>query len=352
MNLKDKINKQKKGKSAAKLIKAIQSKNKFAGIGMHREYKPLPSGIHGLDNHVIGIGGWPRGAITEIAGPSSSAKSALMYKTIGTTQAAGGVAALIQPEDAFDSVWAAKFGIVEDDIISGDFSTTEQAFRLIIEFVRAGVDLIVVDSVARLIPKSDFEYALQTVEKLAGKQAKGRKRGDQAQILRMWLGILLNGYKEYPKLRDSESVFVLINHTTASMNQYGPQYITTGGTAVTFDPHLRISTWPAGWSKEKDKAGRPLKQLIRIKQEKSRLQWGHKGQIEIWLDAGGNFEEEDNADLLLDLALEKGLVTRRGSGGTIIAVSGLGNFKWRGKDAFKKYLQDDPGFKEKVLTAN
>lgn len=346
MSLKDKV----KGKSAEKLIKAIQAKNKNARIGVHREWVPLPTGLPGLDNHVIGIGGFPRGAITEIAGPSGSAKSALMYQMIGKTQADGGVVALLQPEDAFDSGWAAKFGVIEKEIITGEFSTTEEAFRLIAEFIRVKVDLIVVDSIARLIPKSDFEYALQSVEKLAGKQARGRKRGDQAQILRMWLGILLNGYKDYPKLRYSESVLALINHTTAAMSQYGPQYITTGGTAVMFDPHLRISTWPKGWSKEKDKAGRPLKQLIRIKQEKSRLQWGAKGFVDVWLDAGGNFEEEDNADVLLDLALEKGLVTRKGGAGAIIAAQGLGNFKWRGKDAFKKHLQDNPDFKEKVLT--
>lgn len=338
MNLKNRIDKK---MVPARLVSALK-KNSNVHLGISRDWNPLPTGVAPLDNHVIGIGGLPRGAIVEIAGPSGSAKSALLYTIMANVQELGGSVALLQPEDAYDSEWGRRIGVVEGEVITGDFDTTEEAMRLVVQFIQANVDFIAIDSLARLVPEKDFEQTLSNKEK---------KPAEQARVLRSWLGIILNGYRKrgIPKLRDTNTCLVMINHTTSSISAYGKQYVTTGGTAVEYDPHLRLSTWHRGWSSETDLHGRPLRQLIRIKQEKSRLQWGPKASCEVWLTAGGKFEEKDDVDFLLNLAIDRKLVERRGGWIYILDNS---NLKFQGKEKFKDYCDDNLEFKKLILLSN
>lgn len=295
-----------------------------------RRPEPLPFGIPEIDWEFLEIGGFPRGCIVEVSGPESSGKSALMYRLIAETQRRGEVALLADAEGAFDPDWAAKIGVdVEADTLQiVHFDTTEDCFEKIRFGVASGVSLAVIDSVARLEPRAFYED-------------EGVGLGERARTNRRELGRLINGTKEFPvRLRDSRCCVVGINHVYERIGvAFGDPFETPGGRAWKFDAHLRVRMLPAGWSREKDARGQPLRQKLRLKTLKSRLGWMPKREVEVWVDGGGRFEVDPG--VLVDMAVRRGLASVHGSW---LAVEWKGETKKFQKGDFARWVQATPEF--------
>lgn len=154
----------------------------------------IPTGSLGLDL-ALGVGGYPRGRIVEIYGPESSGKTTLTLHAIAEAQKAGGIAAFIDAEHAFDRFYAEKLGVDVDNLVISQPDNGEQALEIMENLIRSGaIDIVVVDSVAALTPKSEIEGDMgdskmglqarlmsQALRKLTGDDLQDKVRGDLHQ---------------------------------------------------------------------------------------------------------------------------------------------------------------------------
>src|ERR1035441_10612495 len=138
------------------------------------ELPVVPSGSVGLDL-ALGIGGYPRGRIMEVYGPESSGKTTLTLHAIANVQKQGGVAAFIDAEHALDPTYARKLGVKTDELLVSQPDFGEQALEIADMLVRSGaVDVVVVDSVAALVPKAEIEGEMRSEERRVGKECRCR----------------------------------------------------------------------------------------------------------------------------------------------------------------------------------
>jgi len=200
------------------------------------DIEAISSGSLGLDI-ALGIGGLPRGRVVEIYGPESSGKTTLALHTIAEAQKKGGICAFVDAEHALDVVYARKLGVNVDDLLISQPDAGEQALEIADTLVRSGaIDVLVVDSVAALVPRAELEGEIGDVQP-----------GSQARLMSQALRKLT------ASISRSRTMVVFINQIRMKIGvMYGSPETTSGGNALKFYASVRLDIRRIGAIKERD----------------------------------------------------------------------------------------------------
>ena len=263
----------------------------------------------------IGIGGVPRGRIVEIYGPESSGKSTLAMHIVAQAQLAGGVAAYIDAEHAMDADYAAKLGVKIDDMLISQPDSGEQALEIAEALVRSnGVDVIVVDSVAALVPRAELDGEMG--DSLPGLQARL-----MSQALRKLTAIVAQ----------SNTCFIFINQIREKIGvMFGSPETTTGGRALKFYSSLRLDIRRIGAIKDGD---RVVGNRTKVKVAKNKVAPPFR-EAEFDIMYGEGISREGD---LLDLAANNRVVEKSGAW-----FSYKGERLGQGRENSKQTLKDQP----------
>jgi recombination protein RecA len=263
----------------------------------------------------LGVGGVPRGRVTEIYGPESSGKTTMMLHVIAEAQKEGGVAAFIDAEHALDIGYARKLGVRTDDLLISQPDTGEQALEITEMLLRSGaIDIIVIDSVAALVPRAEIEGEM-------GDSHMGLQARLMSQALRKLTGAI-------SKTRTS---LVFINQIRMKIGvMFGNPETTTGGNALKFYSSIRMDIRRIGTLKDGE---RPVGSRIRVKVVKNKLAPPFR-QAEFDMIDGEGVSREG---VLIDMALEADLMTRSG------AWYSYGDERvGQGRENARQFLKDNP----------
>jgi recombination protein RecA len=269
----------------------------------------------------IGIGGVPRGRITEIFGPESSGKTTLALHIVAEAQKAGGVVAYIDAEHAMDSEYAAKLGVNIDDLLISQPDSGEQALEIAEALVRSsGVDVIVIDSVAALVPRAELDGEM-------GDSLPGLHARLMSQALRKLTAIVAQ----------SNTCLIFINQIREKIGvMFGSPETTTGGRALKFYASLRIDIRRIGAIKDGDRvAGNRTK----VKIVKNKVAPPFR-ECEFDIMYGEGISREGD---LLDLAVTHKVVEKAGAW-----FSYGGERLGQGRENSKQFLKDNPELRERM----
>lgn len=282
----------------------------------------IPSGSIALDQ-ALGIGGYPKGRVIEIFGPESSGKTTLAIHAIAEAQKAGGIAAFIDAEHAFDSTYAQKLGIDIDELLISQPDNGEQALEIADNLIRSSaIDIVVIDSVAALTPKAEIE----------GEMGEA-KMGLQARLMSQALRKLT------ASISKTGTVCIFINQLRDKIGVvYGNPETTTGGNALKFYASVRIDIRKASVIKDGEEQ---LGARARVKIVKNKLAPPfRKAEFDILYGEGISKVGE-----IIDMGVDLGILKKSGS------WFSYGDRKiGQGRDAVKELLQSDPEFMNEVET--
>lgn len=209
------------------------------GSGYHADVPCLPTGIPGLDL-ALGVYGWPEGRIIEVYGPESSGKTTLTLTAIGRAQKQGMVCGIVDAEHALDPTWASKLGVNVDDLIISQPDNGEEGMAICEHMVKSGVNIVVVDSVAALVPKVELEGEM-------GQSHIGLQARLMSQGMRKLTGII----------KKTKATVFFLNQIRMKIGvMYGNPKTTTGGEALKFYSSIRVEVnklAPKDENKEGDK---------------------------------------------------------------------------------------------------
>lgn len=275
----------------------------------------ISTGSLGLDI-ALGIGGIPRGRVTEIYGPESSGKTTLSMHCIAEAQKAGGLAAFIDAEHAFDKAYAEKLGIQTDNLLISQPDSGEQALEITEHLIRSGaIDIIVIDSVAALVPRAELEGEM-------GDSKMGLQARLMSQALRKLTGTI----------NKTGCACVFINQLREKIGvMFGNPETTTGGNALKFYSSVRLDIRRIGQIKESpaDVTGN----RTRVKVVKNKVAPPFKiVEFDIMYGLGIS-----KAGEILDLGVELEIINKSGSW-----FSYDGNKLGQGRDAVKSLIEDNP----------
>jgi recombination protein RecA len=280
----------------------------------------IPTGAINLDA-AIGIGGIPRGRVTEIYGPESSGKTTLCLHVVANAQKAGGVAAFIDAEHALDTEYAVKLGVDVENLLVSQPDTGEQALEICEILVRSGaVDVIVVDSVAALVPKAEIEGEM-------GESHMGLQARLMSQALRKLTGAIAR----------SKTSVIFINQLREKIGvMFGSPETTTGGKALKFYASLRLDIRRIGPVKEKEDV---IGSHVRVKVVKNKVAPPFKqAEFDIMFAEGIS-----HTSLLVDIGAEAGIIEKSG------AWYSYGNQRiGQGRENAKMFLKDNPAMMAEV----
>ncbi|HXH14482.1 MAG TPA: recombinase RecA [Alphaproteobacteria bacterium] len=274
----------------------------------------IPTGAISLDA-ALGVGGIPRGRVTEIFGPEASGKTTLALHLIAEVQKAGGVAAFIDAEHALDPAYAQKLGVKTDELLISQPDTGEQALEIAETLVRsAAIDVIVIDSVAALVPKAEIDGEM-------GDAQMGMQARLMSQALRKLTGIISK----------SKTAMIFINQLRQKIGVFmGNPETTTGGNALKFYASVRLDVRRISQIKEGEDA---TGSRVRVKVVKNKVAPPFR-QAEFDMMYGEGISREGD---LLDLASERGLVHKSGAW-----YSYQDERIGQGRENAKKYLKEHP----------
>lgn len=274
----------------------------------------IPTGAINLDA-AIGIGGIPRGRITEIYGPESSGKTTLSLHVVANAQRAGGVAAYIDAEHALDTEYARKLGVDVENLLISQPDTGEQALEIADILVRSGaIDVVVIDSVAALVPKAEIEGDM-------GDAHVGLQARLMSQALRKLTGAIAR----------SKTSVIFINQLREKIGvMFGNPETTTGGKALKFYASVRLDIRRIGPVKEKEDV---IGSHVRVKVVKNKVAPPFKqAEFDIMYAEGIS-----HASLVLDIAAEAGIIEKSGAW-----YSYKGQKIGQGRENSKLFLKDNP----------
>ena len=280
----------------------------------------IPTGAINLDA-AIGVGGIPRGRITEIYGPESSGKTTLCLHVVANAQRAGGVAAYIDAEHALDTEYARKLGVDVDNLLISQPDTGEQALEICEILVRSGaVDIVVVDSVAALVPKAEIEGDM-------GDSHVGLQARLMSQALRKLTGAIAR----------SKTSVIFINQLREKIGvMFGNPETTTGGKALKFYASVRLDIRRIGPVKEKEEV---IGSHVRVKVVKNKVAPPFKqAEFDIMYAEGIS-----HTSLLVDIGAEAGIIEKSGAW-----YSFNGQKIGQGRENAKMYLKDNPAIMAEV----
>src|SRR6201981_3142601 len=282
--------------------------------GKSGEVETVSTGSLGLDI-ALGIGGLPRGRVVEIYGPESSGKTTLALHCVAEAQKKGGICAFIDAEHALDPVYARKLGVNIAELLISQPDTGEQALEICDTLVRSGaVDVLVVDSVAALVPKAELEGEMG--ESLTGLPARLMR-----QALR----------KLTASINKSNTMVIFINQIRMKIGvMYGSPETTTGGNALKFYASVRLDIRRIGSIKERDEV---TGNATRVKVVKNKLAPPFK-QVEFDIMYG---EGVSKMGEILDLGVKAGLVEKSGAWFSYDSVR-----TGQGRETAKVYLKENP----------
>ncbi len=280
----------------------------------------ISTGSIGL-NAALGVGGFPRGRIIEIFGPESSGKTTLAIHAIAEAQKAGGIAAIIDAEHAFDRFYAAKLGVNIDELLIAQPDCGEQALEIADQLIRSSaVDIVVIDSVAALTPKAELEGDMGD-----------SKMGLQARLMSQALRKLT------ASINKTNTTCVFINQLREKIGvMFGNPETTTGGNALKFYSSIRLDIRRAGQLKDGDEV---YGNQTRVKVVKNKVAPPfRKAEFDIIYNEGISLVGE-----ILDLGVEYGIIKKSGSwfsyNDTKLA---------QGRDGSKNVLRNNPELAEEL----
>jgi recombination protein RecA len=288
-----------------------------------REIEVIPSGSPSLDL-ALGIGGYPRGRVVEIYGPESSGKTTLALHAVAQVQRQGGVAAFIDAEHALDVNYARRLGVRIEELLVSQPDTGEQALEIADVLLRSGaVDLVVVDSVAALVPRAEIEGEM-------GDQHVGLQARLMSQALRKLTGTVSK----------SNATVVFINQIRMKIGvMFGNPETTTGGNALKFYASVRLDVRRIAALKEREEV---VGNRTRVKVVKNKCAPPFRqAEFDILYNEGISREGD-----VLDLASELGVVEKTGSwysyGGERIG---------QGRENARRFLKENPDVTERIAEA-
>jgi len=287
------------------------------------DIETISSGSLGLDI-ALGVGGLPKGRVVEIYGPESSGKTTLALHTVAEAQKKGGICAFIDAEHALDPVYARKLGVNIDELLISQPDTGEQALEICDTLVRSGaVDVLVIDSVAALVPKAELEGEMG--DALPGLQARL-----MSQALR----------KLTASINKSNTMVIFINQIRMKIGvMYGSPETTTGGNALKFYASVRLDIRRIGAIKERDEV---VGNTTRVKVVKNKLAPPFK-QVEFDIMYG---EGVSKMGEILDLGVKAGIVEKSGAWFSYDSQR-LG----QGRENSKAFLKANPDMTAKIEAA-
>jgi recombination protein RecA len=271
----------------------------------------------------LGVGGIPRGRVTEIYGPEASGKTTIALHIIAEAQKAGGIAAFIDAEHALDPVYAQKLGVKTDELLISQPDTGEQALEIAETLVRSGaVDIVVIDSVAALVPKAELDGEM-------GDPQMGLQARLMSQALRKLTGIISK----------SRTAMVFLNQIRQKIGMFvGNPETTTGGNALKFYASVRLDIRRVNQVKEGEEV---TGSRVRVKVVKNKVAPPFR-QAEFDIMYGEGISREGD---LLDLAAERGLITKSGAW-----YSHQDARIGQGRENAKKYLKENSALAAEIDT--
>ena len=284
------------------------------------EVAVIPTGSIAL-NAALGVGGYPRGRVIEIYGPESSGKTTLAIHAIAEAQKAGGIAAIIDAEHAFDRFYAEKLGVDVENLWISQPDSGEQALEILETMVRSGaLDIVIVDSVAALVPKAEIDGDM-------GDSHVGVQARLMSQALRKLTGVI----------NKTNCVVIFINQLREKIGvMFGNPETTTGGRALKFYSSVRLDVRRVETLKQ---AGEMIGNHVRVKVVKNKVAPPFK-EAEFDIMFGKGISREGD---VLDLAAKEDIIVKSGAW-----YSYKGEKIGQGRENAKKYLADNPAVFDEV----